>query len=69
VVSDAQAVSVSAGRLRRWKAQLDNIEPLRDAIKSINMSSSEKTKLLALTTQLKGVVGVVRNDIREKLRA
>jgi hypothetical protein len=38
-------------------------------MKSVSMSSSERTKLLKLRTQLKGVVEVVKDEIREKLKA
>lgn len=66
--NDGQAVYISADRLRRWKAELDYIETLRDAIKSISMSHSEKVKLFAPMTQLKGIVGGVKDEIMEKLR-
>jgi hypothetical protein len=65
VINNAQTVHVSAGRLRKWKAQLDYVGTLQNGIKSVSMSSSETTKLLKLTTQLKGVVEVVKDEIRE----
>jgi len=54
--------------LKRWRAELDALEDLRVAIKTLSMHQSEKVKLFALTTQVKSIVGSVKNEIREKLK-
>jgi hypothetical protein len=64
---DDRTISMSAARLNKWKAQLESIEDVRNAIKSLSMSKDEKIKLLGLTTQLKSIVGEVKQEMREKL--
>jgi hypothetical protein len=67
MVQDNRTVSMSAARLNKWKSQLESIEDVRNAIKSLSMSKSEKIKLLGLTTQLKSILGEVKQEMREKL--
>jgi hypothetical protein len=65
---DNHTVSMSAGRLKKWQAQLESIEDVRNAIKSLSMSRSEKMKLFGLTSQMKYILGDVKEEMREKLR-
>jgi hypothetical protein len=69
VPRDDATVYISAGRLRKWHNQLEGLEDVRNAIKSLTMSRSEKTKLLALTTQIRLGLEDVKEEIKEKLRA
>jgi hypothetical protein len=65
---DDYSVHISAGRLKKWQAQLDGIEDLRIAIKTLSMSKDERMKLYGLTTHMKNLLGDVKGEIREKLR-
>jgi hypothetical protein len=69
VLKDTDTVYISAGRLRRWYAELQALENVRNAIKSLSMNDYEKTKLLALTTQVRLTLGSVKREMRDKLRA
>jgi hypothetical protein len=68
VVNDARTVHISAGDSENGRLNWTTLRH-RNGMKSVSMSSSERTKLLKLRTQLKGVVEVVKDEIREKLKA
>lgn len=68
VLQASRTILISSDRLKRWRAELDALEELRAAIKTLSMYQSEKVKLFALTTQVKSIVGSVQNEIREKLK-
>ncbi|EAT79155.2 hypothetical protein SNOG_13271 [Parastagonospora nodorum SN15] len=59
---------IALDRLMRWRSELDALEELRAAIKTLSMHQSEKVKLFALTTQVKNIVVSVQKEIREKLK-
>jgi hypothetical protein len=69
VLKDTGTVNISAGRLRRWYTELQALEKVRNAIKSLSVNDYEKTKLLALTTQVRVALGSVKGEMRNKLRA
>ncbi|KAH3911611.1 hypothetical protein HBI56_163500 [Parastagonospora nodorum] len=64
----SRTVLISSDRLMRWRSELDALEELRAAIKTLSMHQSEKVKLFALTTQVKNIVVSVQKEIREKLK-
>jgi hypothetical protein len=65
---DNHRVSVSADRLRKWQAELQTINEIRQAIKSLSMPKIEKSKLLACTTHIGMLLQEVTGEIRQKLK-
>jgi hypothetical protein len=69
VLKDTDTVHVSASRLLRWHNELQGLEQVRNAIKSLSMNDHEKTRLLSYTTQVKLTLRSVKGEMRDKLRA
>ena len=68
-VRDNKVFNISATRLKKWHAKLEEVEVLRQDMEELAIAGPAKVRLLARTERMKTILSQVKAEVRGKLES